>query len=346
MTLGFLLGYLFINIPHFQKIGSYVFRAFSFFRFAERASVAMNLEADLNSIKETVNSQVEGLIPYSAKIKWVQGTDPKSLIDKYKGEVIIKMKHHSDQARNRVYAAMAYVSTGLIPESRLYIDRKMCKSIDFTFVKKILLQKGTALDYFFREIVRPEMGDQETRKYLTMMENLDEEGTFTRMLLRELKELGRIYPRHDEKAFNDTKKFADYLNKLATRKPGEHVQLSFEGDRLRVSSMLIAKPETVITFGIEHYVDWAKLSIEKGIDSIYVLARGRNIELAKLVMQEIEKISGMEKVEGTDKEYITHPGVRSIQTICALFRLRPKQIKKNLKPAPPEGLQGKPRSAA
>ena len=41
----------------------------------------------------------------------------------------------------RVNAAMIFASKGLIPEARIYANRKINRSIDFTVVKKYLVKK-------------------------------------------------------------------------------------------------------------------------------------------------------------------------------------------------------------
>lgn len=328
LTLGVLLTYLFTTIPHFQTIWSYVARGFSFFRFAELASVKYNIEGNLNASKETINSEVPNLMPYEAEVKWVQEVDPESFLDdKYKGKVIIRMRPHGNQTANLAHATMIYVSKGLLPESRLYLDEKMSKSIDFTMVKKILSEQNqkSALDFFLREVISREIDDTELRGYITVMETWDKRGIFTRMFLNELRELGRkLFPNIDETARTDTKGFYDYLDTLAKREPGEEIELSYSGNRIRVHTLLIAKEQTFLSGGTTPYVQRVKEALANGIDSEYILARGPNILIARKVMEDIASIPGVEKVEETDKEFIISLNGEINKEICAKFRLKPQ----------------------
>ena len=327
LTLGALLTYLFTTIPHFQTIWSYVARGFSYFRFAELASVKHNIEGNLNTFKETINSEVRDLMPYEAKIKWVQEVDSKSFLDKYKGKVIIRMHSHNNQAMNLAHATIAFVSKGLIPESRLYLDEKMSKSVDFTMTKKILLGQNqrNALDFFLREVITREINDPELRGYITLMETWDKQGIFTRMFLNELRELGRkLFPNIDEPARADVKGFYDYLGVLAKRKPGEEIKLSYPGKRIRVDTTLIAKEQTFLRGGTTPYIQRIKKALANGIDSEYVLARGPNILIARKVIEDIASIPEVEKIDETEKEFIVSLNGEKVKKICAQFKLKPQ----------------------
>lgn len=328
ITLGGLFTYFFINIPHFQKILSYIARAFSYFRFAELASVKYNIEGNLNSFKETANLEVKNIMPYGAEVKWVQELDLESFIDEYNGKVVIRMRHHRNQAQNIAYAALTYVSKGLIRESRLYLDRKMSKAIDFTMGKRMLLEQNqkSALDYFLSEVVSKEIDDTELNNYVTVMENLSQEGIFTRIFLYEIRELGRtLYPKYDENARTDIKSFFGYLDKFSKRKKGdEELELSHKGDRIRIAFILIAKPEKILFEGTEPYVRHAERLITKGINSLYCLARGVNVPFAKTVVQDIERIPGIEKVEDSDEEFNVIMNGKKVKRICATFNVKGK----------------------
>lgn len=327
LTLGALLPYLFTTIPHFQKIWSYVARGFSYFRFAELASVKYNIEGNLNTSKETINSEVRDLMPCEAKVKWVQEVDSESFLDEYKGKVIIKMHPHSNQAANLTHATMAYVSKGLIPESRLYLDEKMGKSVDLTMVKKILSETNqkSALGFFLREVISKEINDSEIRDHIAIMETWDKRGIFTRMFLNELRELGRkLFPNIDKIAHADIKGFYDYLDNLTKREPGEETELSYLSKRIRVHTLLVAKETTFIFRGTTPYIESVKKALANGINSEYILARGSNILIARKVMEEIASIPGVEKVEGTDKEFIVSLDGRPITKICTQFMLKPQ----------------------
>jgi hypothetical protein len=323
MTFTFFLVLLFNAIPQLQKALSYMARALSFWRFAELASVKLSIEGNLNSFKGTVDDEAKGAIPYPVKVEWVTKETPETFIDKYKGEVVVRMRHHSYQPRNLAYAAINYISKGLLPLSRLYLDEKVETSIDLTMTRKVLAQQKQkeALDYFLMEILNPKMSDQQIRNYLAIMGGLDEEGHFTRILIRELTELGRsLYPKPDQIALKESSDFVDLLHQLSEKEPGKDISPTYKQKRIRVAIMLVARREKFYEVGPEPYVLWAKARAEEGYDSLYLLARGANLGPAKIIRKEIEKLQTLKKVEGTDKIYtVSHEG-RPVDCVCIVFR--------------------------
>lgn len=180
--LGALLFYFFTQIPQFQGVGSWLARAISFWRKADLASVSLAIEGELNSVQEDLNRQSAGLVPFPAKVEWIIDQNAKSFCDTFNGKVIIRMKEHAYNARNIAWATLDYVSKGMIPYSRLYLDEDMSKGIDYTIGKKILLENEGALDYFYREMIVPSMEEGHLRETMQMLENLDNRGILTRIL--------------------------------------------------------------------------------------------------------------------------------------------------------------------
>ena len=106
-------------------------RGISFFKKAEIASVSLAIESELNSAQEDLNKQASGLVPFPAKVEWLDDQDPESFCDTYNGQVVIRMKEHKYNARNISWATLDYISKGLIPYSRPYLDSALSRSIDY-----------------------------------------------------------------------------------------------------------------------------------------------------------------------------------------------------------------------
>lgn len=321
--------YLFNTIPHFQKIYSHILLAFSFVKRAELKSIKLSIEGNINSSREMINSEIQGAMPYPVRVDWVQKENPDTFLDKYTGEVIVRMKPHDYQPRNLVYATLNSVSKGFLNTSRLYLDDAVNTAIDYTMTKKILSGQGQtkALDDFLSEVVQPRMSDAELRTHLETMEKLDENGIFSRLLIREFLELGReLYPRYDKNAHLDTQKFLGFLKRFAERERGqEDVELSFGGKRIRVRILLVAKREKFYMAGPEPYVLYAKGSIDHGYDSLYILAGGVLVSPAKIVMRELEKSEAMNKIEGTDETYVTKHEGKDVEKVCVVFKVKSSQ---------------------
>jgi len=318
------LMYLFNNIPHFQRISSCILRAISWVKKAELASVRLAIEGNLNASRDSINREAQGAMPYPVKVEWVRDENPESFVDKYKGEVVVRMRHHKYEPRNLAYATMESVSKGFLPTARIYLDGKVNKSLDFTMSKKILheLKKNEALDYFLTEVVQPESDDAELRTHLTTLERLDEGGIFTRLLVRELVELGRrLYPRYDEEARSDTQKLMQFLKKFTERKKGEHDDLNFREKQIKIAVMLVAEREKFYVMGPEPYKQWAESVAEKGYDTLYVLAGGVMVGPARIVIKELEKSRKLEIIRS--ESYVARHEGELKENICSVFKIKP-----------------------
>lgn len=308
-----------------EKWSSIIARGFSIFsRKIERAYVARDIQTRINSFADVANSEVGGVLPYRVKIGWVKTKEmtPEAFIKN--GEIVVKMGQHHNQAKNLTYATMAYVSTGTIPHARQYINENVVKAIDFTIVKKIFVRerRHDALQIFVDEILGPEAGkNPDLKKYCIIMENLDTRRLFTRVLLREFLGLGaEAYLEISAEGIKEeTKKFLEFLEKIATKGRGVDVPLHFEGNRIRTSLVLIARPEVRDLYGVDPYLSAVKTSVEKGINSIYILAAGElNITAAKLVVKQLENSEEIKKIE--ESGYKMRLGNKHIKAICFLFR--------------------------
>jgi len=182
------------NLPSFQKGISPILSSLNFIEKAELASIAYNIQGNINQFRETVNKESPDLIP-EAEVEWVTKVKKESFFDDYKGKVIVRMNPSKDNAINLAKASLIQVSKGVIPESRMYVEPKINVSIDLSLVKKILLKQGekNAYRYFLNEIITPKLDDKEVVNYLEKIELMDNVGLFTRLFLRELKELPTLW---------------------------------------------------------------------------------------------------------------------------------------------------------
>lgn len=137
------------NLPAFQKTISPILGSFKWVKRAEMASIAYNIQGNINQFRDTINKETLDLIP-EAEVEWVTETNKESFFDNFKGKVIIRMNPCEDNDINLARASLLQVSKGVIPESRLYIDSKLNTAIDLSLVKKILLnqEKKMLIDIF------------------------------------------------------------------------------------------------------------------------------------------------------------------------------------------------------
>lgn len=325
-----LLIYIFKNPEKAEKWYSIIMKVYSHFsERGELAHVASDIQSDINLFSKTISSEIdENILPYGIKIDWMKQTTRESFIEG--DEVVVRMKHHNNQARNFLNASIAYVHSGLIPHARPHIDEKVLMSADFTVVKKILTEKKrhSALQIFYNEVLEPEI-EKETNidKYCKIMDGLDEEGLFDILLLRELSNLGiDVYSKTPSKEVKEeTRRFVEFLEKIVTKKPGVDINPTFEGDRIRTSIVLIARPEVYWSKGIVPYLKWIRKCINKDIKSVYVCARGPlNTSIAKRVPIPLEESSEVRKISEKETKLPFYKGKRT-NVICIVLTLIPKR---------------------
>ena len=287
----YLLIYLLTHPEVAQKWGAILSSLFSkISRKSERRSVALDIQGRIDGFSKSVTSEVPGVMPAGVRIEWVAGELTRESFFK-DGKIILRMNYHTNQDENFVRAAIEYISGGMLSDSRPHVDERVMKSADLVCTKKLIeKERRTALPLYYGEILSPaRKSDGELDKYVLIMHELDELGYFTRILLRELQRLGVTmqFSIPDEKVKEETKRFVEFLDeKVNKKKPGVDVDPTFVGEKIRTSIVYVAKRETETIKPhldwIERCLHWIELCVSKGIDTIYVCAKGTyNIWLAK-----------------------------------------------------------------
>jgi hypothetical protein len=316
------------TIPAFQGIAAWISRGMSFWKTGERATVALTIEKDLNSAQEEINKEAEGLLPYPATVEWV---NKPSYIDTEEEVAIIRMKEHKHNPRNVAFAVIDYISKGMIPFSRLYVEKPIQTAVDSTMVKKILLERNkAALDYFLTNILNKKLDEEGVRHYMEVVSNLDKHGLLTRIYLEEVKEVGlQIYPDADNYALTETREYLEQLNVLASRRRGERGTANpYIARRVKVAHILIADSEKLIAQGFGPYVEYALHCVEDGAESIYVLSRGRKNKTAIRLARNIALTCRMKIINMSEHVETVDDG--SISALCIEMRVDKTQQEQKL----------------
>lgn len=296
------------NLPSFQKSLAPVLSSFGWIKKAELASIAYNIQGNINQFREVVNLESPDLIP-EAQVEWISRVKRESFFDDYKAKVIVRMEPSKDNNVNLAKATLLQVSKGVIPESREYIEPKMSVSIDLSLVKKILLKQNekNAYRYFMNEIAVPELEDEEVIRYLEKMELIDNAGLFTRLFLRELKELpvirGLTFQNISE-IRTDVKNFFAYTEIVAKRKPHEHIPLQYEGAYIKTAIIYVAIARRMDKEGLKPYIRRALINREDGIEIIFFISFSHAIDFTRRVVDVLTKSYGMDLIENTDSDFI------------------------------------------
>jgi len=294
---------------------------------AELSSIAYKIQGNLNQYREIINAESLDLIP-EAEIEWISEENRESFFDEFKGKVIIRMHPSTDNDVNLVKATLMQVSKGVIPSSRMYIEPKMNTSIDLSLVKKILLsqKEDNAYGYFINEIMVPELKDNEMISYMESIEFIEKRGFFTRLFLRELKDLHLIEGLGFTNILNirkDIKNFFYYSEKIAKRKPGELIPLVYEGLIIKTAVIMIAVTYKMMTMGKIPYIKRAISYRAKGHEIIFLIAFDHAIDFTKAIINDLETKYGMKLIKGSDIEYF----VDTQRFLCATIHTSAKNYR-------------------
>ena len=269
----------------------------------EKNAVEKRLEVTIGSASKKVNK--EGgidLLPHGVDIKWVEPQKRDAFLKK--GKMIVCLEPSYNEERNLSRATMLYVQEDLISASQRFVNTTIMKSLCFAIARKMLMldRKLHALKCLNKEFIEPEAEKMpQVREYVSSMDNIDKKGRLTRILLREFSQLdAKLSPAlTDTQARKETKAFTRLLGDFEKKKEEDRVPLEFMGSVFRIGIMPIAKVGR--SFDISNFTKAASYCHAQNIDTVYVVALGTKVGLAKLAISEIEK----EKlyVKNTDWEY-------------------------------------------
>lgn len=265
-----------------------IFRKVNF--WFEKNAVEKRLEVTIGSACKKVNEETGiDLLPHGVDIKWVQPQKREAFLQK--GKMVVCLEPSINEERNLARACMLYVEEDLIAPSQRFINTNVMNSLCFAVARKMLMldTKLHALKCLNTEFVEPEIErTPQIRGYVSGMDALDKQGFLTRILLREFSQLdAKLSPAlTDTEARKETKALTRMLTDFVERREEELTGLDFRGSVFRVHLMPIARLDK--TFDISNVVKAATYCHADNIETIYVVARGMNVVVAKLGVSEIE----------------------------------------------------------
>lgn len=288
---------------------------------AQKTATAMSIQSKINTFVVSVNSEVEDLLPYGLKIKWIKPEINKESFIKG-NHVVVMLDYHINYDENISKAILFYINKAVIPEARPHIHEKLGRAIDLMMSKKALfsfIENGSSFGHFVNSVLRPEINsDQELKEYCQIIDTTDERGLFTRVFLRELLELGRKRAGITESGDSvfESSNFAKFLNEIAEKEQGRDVPLTFINNNIKIAIILVARPTNDIT---GPFIKKIEEKIKQSVNVIYIFARGDlNLMLAKNVCKECEAISELAKIH--EEEFPTKSPKGNIGTgYCAIF---------------------------
>lgn len=284
-----LVGYIFFFPDKAKTLAGWVYQFFGYvFTGLRKNAIKNRIEGPCSqSLKKIVRELPDIDIP-ELSIVWVKEDSLQTIFDE--GKAIVKLKFSNDQTRNVVKATTVYVRDAFLKHSKPYLSEQLKKAIDFSVTRKILLNLNKNKRNIVSQFIEDNIKDIEFfRDKCARIEEIDDNGLLTRILIRELdyfgtKLIGRI-PSEDN--FNEADDFLEFLYEIAIREPDDFTPLQFPRNTLKAAVLLVAKKETYYNHGLSPYLRRIKLGLAQGIETFYLLAREDKVEILKPVASEL-----------------------------------------------------------
>lgn len=293
---GLLIVIVILLIIFYDKLERPIAKAHDCFSWARaswrKRAIKADIQSHINSFCQSVDHEVPNTMPYNMKLQFVADIDRAELRDKNVVLVRIRDRRHDD--KNFVHAMLTFCPVGVLIASRLYLDDSLSNAIDFTVTRKFLnaIQYQSALTYLHQEILEPEIAEKpELDKLCNVLDRLDEQGLFTKVILRELRDFGaKVESRYPTEAHKkETRQFVEYMDVIATRAPREDCDTQFQGAYISMGFVFVGTAGKIQTEGLAPYL--RAIQYKKGIkiERIYMAARDQYLDKAERLARLAEK---------------------------------------------------------
>lgn len=267
----------------------YLFMGFS--KNLRKRQIESTIKANILLVSKNAVKELKDVMPYDLKIEWVMESEREAFLDG--NQVVVCMDNKRNKTYNVVHAVNDYVHTALLSKEKSCIDLKTYKSSCLVMTRKLLLNTyEDGISYFFDNILNHEMSeDIELKEAIQNLIELDENGLFLQVMIRELKSRSNmVFGKVNNSSFaEETIQFINFLYEIAIRDAGDNsTNLNFKGNYYRVGIILVANSKTYYDIGEEVYIKRFRQHVLEGKDSIYLLARNEKVAIVKKVMKEIK----------------------------------------------------------
>ena len=318
------IGYIYKNT---EKVDFWVAKIERFLIYLgfrrDKKFIQKDVRAKINLASKKINKEADGIVTKGVEIIWVNQENIESFLKK--GKVIIRMRSHENHDENVVNAVTHYVQTGVLHTSKRYLPEKIKEAVNLALIKKILSEESedsTSLEHFGIQTLNPYLeSDVEIKKSFSIIQKMEEKGLFTRILLREIRILGKkLYPSESSDIiFKETKNFFDFLEPFACHeRDGDIADWNFIDRDIQVGIMYVAKREKLNTEGLAPYIKRVRGKFNQGCKKIYLFGRRQNNILA---IKELVYIlqSQDSKIEARIEKYNDIFSGEKLPAVCAFL---------------------------
>lgn len=283
LFIGLICLYLLKNPLVIFKIWKFLAKLlYDIFGIWKKAAIASQIETHINSGIQQLGSESPAAFTNGLKLEWISTGEEHSQLED--GAIIIRVRNDPDISVPLVNATMLYLQTGVIHDSRPYIENRLLKAVDLILAYRILMNSPSrnAINYLTSNYLEPSLKDTLLAKLYEACDTVDQLGLLTRIVLREFSGYAAKLKggRPTIATRTESVNFFEFVGRVVQRK-GE-VPLTFFGRYLRCTIALIAKPEIYEQSGLVLYQRNFQRDIDIGMNVIYLLTRGpKNLQVGR-----------------------------------------------------------------
>lgn len=272
-----------------------------------RRGIKADIQSSVNLFSQSVDKEVPNTMPYNMKLKFVNEID-RAELRRDKNLVLVRIRDRRHDDKNFVHAMLAFCPVGVLPASRPYLDNSLSDAIDLTITRKFLnaIQYQSALNYLYKEVIEPETAEKpELDKLCRILDRLDEQGLFTKVVLRELRDFGaKVESRYPTEAHKEeTRQFVEYMDAIATRARGELMeQAGCQGAYISMGFVFVGTYEKIAAEGVTLYLRYIQKLKSMKLERAYIAARDDYIPDAERTAYLARK-QGLGRIVGKPKRY-------------------------------------------
>lgn len=312
---------------NFQIYFGFIWRILAHpFKSLRKHSIKSDVEGPCTKALKSIANELPDIDIPALTINWVSEDNLETALKD--GKAIVKLKFEDNPTKNIVKATTIYVKDAFLKHTKPYINEDFRKALDISVTKKILLKieknSSNILSTFIDENTS-ESSDVFER--CELIEDIDDNGLFTRILLRELDLFGKkLHGRTIKEEYKrESDEFLRFVNQISIREYDDDTPLAFSKQILKVGIVLVAKEETFINYGIKPYLRRIKLGMSKGIESFYLLARGASVPILREVATQLLNTGNFVLIN-KPKEYFD---LKNRSAICYCIRINNDSILSN-----------------
>ncbi len=325
---GLLAVVVILIILFYDRLERPIARVYDLFSWAgarrRRRAIKADIQSSVNLFSRSIDKEVPNTMPYDMNLQLLSGDEIESAeVLRNKNLVLVRIRDRRHDDRNFVHAMLTFCPVGVLPASRSYLDNSLSDAIDFTITRKFLnkIQYQGALTYLYKEVIEPETSEKpELDKLCTILDRFDEQGLFTKVVLRELRDfgakVGSRYPTDAHK--NETRQFVEYMDVIAKRAPREDCDTQFQGSYISMGFVFIGTKEKIES--VLPYLQAIQYKKGIGIERIYIAARDKYIPDAEKTAYLAQK-QGLGRIAGKPKTYYA-TDIRGVRRKNILIEMR------------------------